>query len=170
MDSDDRENKARVRVVRTDNKFEWLVGSLYMNCEGVRKEENILKLKYIKEVVWRALENGLSNMIGGYMNVHIWEVDGCENENGRRMMENINELGLHILNCVWDGLSEATWFTEERESTLDCVCMDGRGLKKAVSDSVLYRGEAIESNHAAISADIEWNGVMGPRKKKRKVK
>ena len=29
------------------------------------------------------------------------------NENGRRMKE--NEIGLDILNCVWDGLNEATW-------------------------------------------------------------
>ena len=32
-----------------DNKFEWLVGSVYKNCEEVRKEENILKLVYIKK-------------------------------------------------------------------------------------------------------------------------
>ena len=35
-----------------------VVGSVYMNCEGVRKEENILKLEYIKGVVWRALDDG----------------------------------------------------------------------------------------------------------------
>ena len=40
-----------------------LVGSVYMNCEGVRKEDNILKLDSIKGVVWRALEDGLSIMI-----------------------------------------------------------------------------------------------------------
>ena len=33
-------------------RFEWLVGSMYINSEGVRKDENILKLKYIKGVVW----------------------------------------------------------------------------------------------------------------------
>ena len=46
-----------VKIGRSDHKFEWLVGCVYMNCEGVRKEENILKLEYIKEVVWRALDN-----------------------------------------------------------------------------------------------------------------
>ena len=51
-----------------------------MNCEGVRKEENILKLDYIKGVVWRALDDGLAIMIGGDMNAHIWELDGCENK------------------------------------------------------------------------------------------
>ena len=38
---------------------------------------------------------------------------------------------LQIFNCVWDGLNEATWYTEEKKFTLDYVCMDGRSLKKA---------------------------------------
>ena len=71
------------------------------------------------------------------MNAHIWELDGYENENGRRMKENINEIGLQILNCVWDGLNEATWYTEEKKFTLDYVCMDGRGIKKVASASIL---------------------------------
>ena len=33
------------------------------------------------------------------MNSHIWELDGCENEDGWRMKEIINEMGLQILNC-----------------------------------------------------------------------
>ena len=78
-------------------------------------------------MVWRALDDGLGIMIGGDMNAHIWELDGCENENGRRMKEIMNAMGLQILNCVWDGLNEATWYTEEK-FTLDYVCMDGRGM------------------------------------------
>ena len=84
---DKMEDVCFVKTGRRDHKFEWLVGSVYMNCEGVCKEENILKLEYIKGAVWRALENGLGIMIGGDMNAHIWELDGCENENGRRMEE-----------------------------------------------------------------------------------
>ena len=91
-----------------------------MIYEGVRKEENILKLEYIKGVVWRALDDGLRVMIGGDMNVHIWELDGCENKNGRRTKENMNEFGIQILNCVWDGLNEATWYTEEKNTEI-CV-------------------------------------------------
>ena len=102
------------------------------------------------------------------MNAHIWELDGCENENGRRMKENMNEIGLQILNCVWDGLNEATWYTEEKKFTLDYVCMDGRGLKKVVGASILDLGEVIESDHAAIRVEIEWKGVMGQQKKKKK--
>ena len=79
-----------VTIMRSDNKFDWLVESVYMNCERVRKEDNILKLEYIKEVVWRAPEDDLCVMIGGEMNAHIWEVDGCENENGHRMKESMN--------------------------------------------------------------------------------
>ena len=81
------EDVCLVKIERSDHKFEWLVGSMYMNCEEVRKEENILKLEYIKGVVWRALDGDLGIMIEGDMNAHIWELDGCENENGRRMKE-----------------------------------------------------------------------------------
>ena len=42
----------------------------------------------------------------------------------------MNEMGLQILNCVWDGLNEAAWCTEEKKFTLNYVCMDRRGLKK----------------------------------------
>ena len=82
-----------------------------MNCEAVRKEENILMLEYIKGVVWRALDDDLSSMIGSDMNAHIGELGGCENENGQRMKENMNEIGLQILNCVLDWLNEAAWYT-----------------------------------------------------------
>ena len=65
-------------------------------------------LEYIKGVVWRALDDGLGIMIRGDMNINIWELDDFENENGRRMNENMNEIGLQILNCVWNELNEAT--------------------------------------------------------------
>ena len=125
---DKMEDVCLVKIGRSDHTFEWLVGSVYMNCEGVRKEENILKLEYIK---------GLGIIIGGDMNAHIWELDGCKNDNGRRMKESINEMGLHMLNYVWDGLNEARWYTEEKKVTLDYVCLDGRGMNKVVSAIIL---------------------------------
>ena len=64
----------------------------------------------------------------------------------------MNEIGLQILNCVWDGLNEATWYTKEKTFALDYVCMDGRGLKK------VDLGEVIESDHATIRVEIEWKG------------
>ena len=158
---DKMEDGCLVKIGRSDHKFEWLVGSV--NFEGVRKEENILKLEYIKVVVWRALDDDLCIMIGGDMNAHIWELDGCENENGLRMKENRNEIGLQILNCVCDGLNEATWYTEEK-FTLDYVCVDGRGMKNGVGASILDLGEVIESDHAEIKVEIEWKGVLGQRK------
>ena len=60
-------------------------------------------------------------------------------KNGRKMKENMNEIGLQILNCVWDGLNEAIWYTEENKFTLAYVCMEGRGLKKVVGASILDR-------------------------------
>ena len=84
------------------------------------------------------------------------------------MTENIIKIGLQILNCVWDGLNEATWYTEEKKFTLDNVCMDERGLKKVVSASIFDLGEVIESYHAAIRVGIEWKEVMGQHKKKKK--
>ena len=63
-----------INIWRSDNKFEWLVGSVYNKCEGVRKEENIMKLYYIKEVAWKALEDGLCIMIGGDMIYGNWMV------------------------------------------------------------------------------------------------
>ena len=46
--------------------------------------------------------------------------------------------------------------------------MDGRGVKKVVSASILDFGEVIEIEHAAIRVESEWKGVMGQRKKKKK--
>ena len=36
---DKMEDVCLVKIGRSDHNFEWLVGSVYMNCEGVRKEE-----------------------------------------------------------------------------------------------------------------------------------
>ena len=123
-----------------------------------------MKLEYIKGVVWRALDDGLGIMIGGDMNTHIWELDGCENENGRRIKESMNEMRLQILNCVCNELNQATWYTEDVYTGLCYVCMDGRGMKKVVRASILDLGEVIESDHAAKRVEIKWKGVMGQHK------
>ena len=148
-----------IQVVNYNNNGE----VMDINCEGVRKGENILMLEYIKGVVWRSLDDGLGIMIGGDMNAHIWQLDGCENENGRRMKESINEMGLQVLNCVWDGLNEATWCIEENKFTLDYVCMDGRGLKKGVSASILLTLTRLFPQRCTISSEalflilVRWN-------------
>ena len=50
------------------------------------------------------------------------------------------------------------------------MCMDGRGLRKAVIVNVFDRRVVIESDQAAIKVEMEWNGGMRPRKKKKKKK
>ena len=82
------------------------------------------------------------------------ELDGCENVNGRqRLKESMNDIGLQIMNGVWDGMNEATWYTELKKFTLGNVCMDGRGMKKVVRVSIFDR--VIESDNAAIRVEIE---------------
>ena len=63
-------------------RYKWLLGSIYVNCEGVRGYENVFKMLRVKDVVRKAKDYGLKIMIGGYMNAHIWELDKCENKNG----------------------------------------------------------------------------------------
>ena len=53
-----------------------------MNCEGIRGEENLLKMQRVKDVVSNTKAEGLKIMIGGDMNAHIWELDKRENKNG----------------------------------------------------------------------------------------
>ena len=67
--------------------------------------------------LWRM---AMGIMIGGDMNAHVWELDCCENKNGWRMKESMNDIGLHILNYVWDGFNEEN---EEKKFTLDDMCV-----------------------------------------------
>ena len=41
----------------------------------------------------------------------------------------MDEINLQILNCVWDIMKGATWFSENREFTLDNVCVNDSALK-----------------------------------------
>ena len=70
------------------------------------------------------------------------------------MKGSMNDLGFQILNCEWDDLSEATWFTEEKQFTLDYVCIDGRGLRKVVGACEHDRGEGIENDNTAIRVEV----------------
>ena len=54
-------------------------GSIYMNCECVRGDENVLTMLRVKDVVRKEKDEGLKIMIGGDMNAHIWELDKCKN-------------------------------------------------------------------------------------------
>ena len=97
------------------HRYNWLLGSIYMNCEGIRGEVNVLKMRCVKEVISKAKEDGLNIMIGGDMNAHIWELDICENKNGKLLKSVMDEINLQILNSVWDSMKGATWFSENSE-------------------------------------------------------
>ena len=130
--------------------------SMYMNCEGIRGEENVLKMRCVKEVISKAKEDGLNIMIDGDMNAHIWELDKCENKNGKPLKSVMDEINLQILNCVWDSMKGATWFSENSEFTLDYVCVNDSALTCVESAYILERGEVVESDHAAVRVNVEW--------------
>ena len=71
-----------------------------MNCESERGDEHMLNIPCVKDVIRKAKYDGLKIIIGGDMNAHIWEVDKCENNNGKLLKNMVNEINLQILNCV----------------------------------------------------------------------
>ena len=99
-------------------RYEWLLGIVYMNCEGIIREENVLKMHHVKDVVSNTKAEGLKIMIwgGGGMNAHIWELDKCEIKNGKLLKSMVDDMNLQILN---------TWFSENSEFTLDYICALG---------------------------------------------
>ena len=60
----------------------------------MRKEENVNKSKYIKKVVRDAKDRGMKILIGGDMNGHIWELDKCENYNGKLVKDLVSAMRL----------------------------------------------------------------------------
>ena len=46
-----------IKIGAHANRYNWLLGSIYMNCEGIR-EENVLKMRCVKEVISKAKEDG----------------------------------------------------------------------------------------------------------------
>ena len=84
------------------------------------------------------------DMHHGDMNVHIWELDKCENKNGKLLKSVMDEINLQILNCVWDSMKCATWFSENSEFTLDYVCVNDSALKCVESAYILEKREVVE--------------------------
>ena len=146
----DSEYICLIKIGAHANRYNWLLGSIYINCEGIRGEENILKMRCVKDVISKAKEDGLNIMIGGDMNAHIWELDKCENKNGKLLKSVMDDINLQILNCVWVSMKGATWFSENSEFTLDYVCVNDSALKCVESAYILERGEVVESDHAAV--------------------
>ena len=89
-----------------------------MKCEGVRGDKNVLKMLRVKDEVRKAKDEGLQIMIGGYMNAHIWELDKCENKNGKLVKYMVNQMNLQIMNCVWERMNAPTWFSDNSEEQM----------------------------------------------------
>ena len=154
----DCEDISFIKIGRMDRKFEWLLGSIYINCNGIRREENEKYMHMINSVVNKAKFEGLKILFGGDMNAHIWELDRCENGNGRLLKQFAGDLGLQIMNCVWKGMSGATWFMVDMEFTLyDDVCIDREGIACVVEALILDEVNVVYSDHAAGSVSTEWN-------------
>ena len=113
-------------------------------------------MRCVKRVISKAKENGLNSMIGGDMNAHICELDKCENKNGKLLKSGIDDINLHILNCVWDSMNGATCFSDNSEFTLDYVCVNDYALKCVESAYIQERGDVVESDHAAVGVNVEW--------------
>ena len=54
----DSEDICFIKIGAHANRYNWLLGSIYMNCEGIRGEENVLKMRCVKEVISKAKEMG----------------------------------------------------------------------------------------------------------------
>ena len=112
----------------------------------------MLKMQRVKDVVRNAKLEGLKIMIGGDMNAHIWELDKCENKNGKLLKSMVDDM-----NCISESMKGATWFSaEEKEFTLDYICVNDCALKCIENAYILERGDVVESDHAAVGVDVEW--------------
>ena len=142
-----------------------------MNCDGIRGMENVLKMQRVKDVVSNAKVEGLKIMIGGNMNAHIWELDKCENKNGKLLKSMVDDMSLQILNCIWESMKGATSFSENSEFTLDYICVNDWALKCIESAYILERGDVVEIDHAAVGVDVEWKmKIKEKNRPKRKAK
>ena len=72
--------------------------------------------------------------------------------NGKRMKRVMDEINLEILNCVWDSMNGATWFSEKSAFTIDYIgvdncalkCVDNCALKCVESTYMIERGSGRE--------------------------
>ena len=72
-----------------------------------------------------------------------------------------------IMNCVWKGMSGA-WFMDDRQFTLDYVCIDREGLACVVEAVIMDEVDGVYSDHDAVSVSIEWKIKKKTKGKKRK--
>ena len=106
----------------------------------------------IKSVVNNDKFEGLKILFEGDVNAHIWELDRCENGNGRLLKQLAGDFGLRIMNCMWKGLSGATGLCIERL----CVCIYIEGIACVVGAVIMDEVDVVYSDHAAVNVSIEW--------------
>ena len=68
----------------------------------------------------------------------------------------MDEMNLQILNCIWESMKGATWFSENSEFTLDYIGVDDCALKCVESAYILERREVVQCDHAAVVVNVEW--------------
>ena len=78
------------------------------------------------------------------MNAHIWELEKCENKNGKLLKSVMDEINLQILNCVWDSMKGATWFSENSEFTHNLL-----DLQDLLAENVTSQSQADRVNRNA---------------------
>ena len=85
------------------------------------------------------------------MNAHIWELDKCENKNGKLLKSVMDEINLQILNCVWDSMDIAmAQVGEELNEEMDNWCENRKGwVTDRVKDCIAEqkKGESKVSVH-----------------------
>ena len=152
-----------IKLGKEAGKFEYLLGCIYLNCEGVRMEENVEIMERVSRICKQYNTAGFKVIIGGDLNGHIWELDKCENGwYGKLIKSSIRQSSMELLNGTVDELNGHTWSMNDKEYTLDHVCVNERGLQCVKGAKILDIEEVVESDHAAL--DI-FNSIVYFRQK-----
>ena len=117
-------------------------------------------------IIQEARDADMNILIGGDMNGHIFEMDGCENENGRLLKEMVRKNSFEILNCIWPDMDKPTWSGNGVQYCLDYL-LTNRECVNGISEACLMdKDEIVESDHCGITISIGLN-VTRLRKKKK---
>ena len=80
-------------------------------------------------------------------------MDKCENKNGKLLKSIVDDMNLHILNCLWERIA---WCSENSEFTFDYICVNDCALKCIDSAYILERVDVVESDQDVVGVDVEW--------------
>ena len=65
------------------------------------------------------------------------------------------DLGLQIMDWK-EGMSGAAWSMDDRDFTLDYVCVDREGHACVVEAVIMDEVDVVYSDHVAVCVSIEW--------------